>query len=155
MIFQIVDVQLEDDSSSKKMRMTIAELTRPARALKMKIKAANKKKSGRKKKVPVRPAKYHNWHTPFCWSQIQLAAKQVGWTMSSSEIVRVLQKRDPEVFAGLRRTTINSWIDRTGERPRWTDKMMKKVEQGNDPGHNKGGQRGVLVRLNWTDTNLS
>jgi hypothetical protein len=72
---------------SKKEKLPTAELSRPGRALKRKFKAGNRKPQGRKQKLPLRPAKYHNWFTPFVWSQIQIAAKKVGWTMSASEIV--------------------------------------------------------------------
>jgi hypothetical protein len=72
-------MELSDQShASKKAKQTIVELTWPARALKEKIKAKNKKPQGRKRIHQARSAKYHNWHTPFCWSQIQLAAKKSG-----------------------------------------------------------------------------
>jgi hypothetical protein len=66
--------------------------------------------------------------------------------MSASEIVATAKRMDPVVFDGLRRTTVDGWIDRSGERPRWKDSVLRKIDQGNDPGHNKGGSRGVLVR---------
>jgi hypothetical protein len=66
--------------------------------------------------------------------------------MSSSAMVTALRRMDPDTFAGISRTTIEGWIDRTGDRPQWRDAVLQKVEQGNDPGHNKGGRRGVLVR---------
>lgn len=113
--------------------------------LKNKLKEANRKPQGRKRKLPMRPVKYHNWHTPFAWTQIEKAVKHAGWEMSASAIVAAAQKIDPEVFKGLRRTTVNSWIDRSGTRPRWTDAIHAKIQQGNDPGHNRGGQHGVLV----------
>jgi hypothetical protein len=91
-----------------------------------------KNPKGRKRKNEPRPAKYHNWHTPFCWSQIKIAAKQVGWKMSASAIVRALNRTDPETFAGISRTTVEAWIDRKGPKPRWSDAVLKKVEQGND-----------------------
>jgi hypothetical protein len=138
-------MELSDHHTSKKAKQTIAELTRPARALKEKIKAKNQKPQGRKRIHEARPAKYHNWHTPFCWSQILLAAKKVGWQMSSSAMVGTLRRMDPETFAGISRTTIEAWIDRTGDKPQWRNTVLQKVEQGNDPGHNKGGRRGVLV----------
>jgi hypothetical protein len=65
--------------------------------------------------------------------------------MSSSAIVSALRRMDPDTFAGISCTTIETWIDRTGDKPRWRDAVLQKVEQGNDPGHNKGGRRGVLV----------
>lgn len=132
------------DSPTKKTK--VAELTRPARALKEKIRSAKKSQKGRKRKNMARPAKYHNWHTPFCWSQIKIAAKQVGWKMSASAIVRALHRMDPDTFAGISRTTVEGWIDRKGPKPRWSDAVLKKVQQGNDPGHSKGGRRGILVR---------
>jgi hypothetical protein len=49
--------------------------------------------------------------TPFCWSQIKIAAKQVGWRMSSSAIVRALNRMDPDTFAGISHTAIDTWID--------------------------------------------
>lgn len=66
--------------------------------------------------------------------------------MSASKIVGMAKQMDPVVFDGLRRTTVDGWIDRSGERPRWKDSVLRKMDQGNDPGHNKGGSRGVLVR---------
>ena len=132
-------------SPAKKSKKNIAELTRPARAIKEKIRSAKKKPQGRKRVNEARPAKYHNWHTPFCWSQIKIAAKQVGWRMSASAIVHALNHMDRDTFAAISRTTVDSWIDRKGPKPRWSDAVLKKVEQGNDPGHNKGGRRGILV----------
>ena len=68
-ILQIIEMELSDQShASKKAKQTIVELTQPARALKEKIKAKNKKPQGRKRIRQARPATYHNWHTPFCWS---------------------------------------------------------------------------------------
>jgi len=136
-------LDLQDTSNSS--TTTVAELTRPARALKRKLHLA-KKSSGRKETKVIRPATYHNWHTPFVWKQIQRAVKHVGWKMSASAIVKTLQTWDPIVFKGLRNSTVNSWIDRSGSKPKWTEALLHKVDQGNDPGHNKGGQRGVLVR---------
>ena len=66
--------------------------------------------------------------------------------MSASAIVQALKRMDPDTFADISRTTIEGWIDRKGPTPRWSDAVLKKVEQGNDPGHSKGGRRGILVR---------
>jgi hypothetical protein len=135
-------LELEDRVSPTKK---IVELTRPVRALKEKIRSVKKSPKGRKRKNKARSAKYHNWHTPFCWSQIKIAAKQVGWKMSASDIVRALRRMDPDTFAGISRTTVEGWIDRKGPKPQWSDAVLKKAEQGNDPGHSKGGRRGILV----------
>ena len=85
-------MELRDHTSpNKKAKGEIAELTRPARALKAEIRNKNRKPQGRKKIYATRPAKYHNWHTPFCRSQILLAVKEVGWRMGASDIVRALK----------------------------------------------------------------
>jgi hypothetical protein len=65
--------------------------------------------------------------------------------MSASAIVHALNCMDPDTFAGISCTTIDAWIDWKGPKPRWSDAVLKKVEQGNDPGHNKGGRQGILV----------
>jgi hypothetical protein len=120
-------------------------LSRPGRAIKRKFKNDHKKPQGRKATLPVRPAKYHNWFSPFVWSQIEIAIRQVGWKMGASEIVAAAKRIDPVVFEGFTRTTVKSWIDRSGDRPKWTKAILQRIDRGNDTGHNKGGQRGVLV----------
>ena len=74
--------------------------------------------------------------------------------MSASAIVHALNRMDPDTFANISRTTIEGWIDRNGPKPRWSDAVLKKVEQGNDPGHSKGGRRGILVRNQLSKKNL-
>lgn len=145
-MWQVINVELTDSTPSSSAH-SIAELSRPARELKKIIKDKTKKPQGRKTKIPDRPAKYHNWFSPFAWSQICIAAKKAGWDMSASRIVKAAQLSDPVVFAGLARTTVNSWIDRSKTRPCWKASVLQRVHQGNNPGHNKGGQRGVLVRI--------
>ncbi|KAF8193422.1 hypothetical protein BJ912DRAFT_241100 [Pholiota molesta] len=125
---------------------SIAELSRPARALKEKFKAAVQKPQGRQRTNLPRPAKYHNWFSPFLWSQIEKAKKHAGWDMKASAIVAAAKKIDPVVFKGLSRTTVEGWIDRSGKVPRWTENVLRRIQQGNNPGHNKGGQRSVLSR---------
>lgn len=98
-----------------------------------------------KAEIPLQPAKYHNWFTSFVWSQIQIAANKVRWTISTSEIVAMAKQMDPVVFDGLHQTTVDGWINCSGERPHWKDSVLRKIDQGNDPGHNKGGSQGVLV----------
>jgi hypothetical protein len=111
-------MELAEKSSPNKKARNVAELTHPARQLKAKIKAATKKPRGHKKQHESRPVKYHNWHTPFCWSQIEIAAKQAGWRMSSYDIVWNLKKMDSNTFAGISRTTVESWIDhKTSAKP--------------------------------------
>ena len=76
-----------------------------------------------------------------------MAGKEAGWQMSSSEIRNQLQSKDLVVFAGISQTTINSWIDRSGSRARWSDTALKLAEKGNHQRHPNGGHRGVLVSL--------
>ncbi|KAG7098089.1 hypothetical protein E1B28_000063 [Marasmius oreades] len=72
----------------------VAEESRPARAIAEKIKLKTRKAAGHKLlENPVhekRPARYVNWLTPFCWTQIKTVAKKTG--MSPTEIVRELKK---------------------------------------------------------------
>ena len=99
------------DDSHRKTRSSITELSCPARMLKQKFKDDNRKPQGWKRKRFLKSAKYHNWHTPFIWTQIEIAVCQVGWKMGGSAIVAAARKLDPVLFAGLSRTTVNSWID--------------------------------------------
>lgn len=110
---QRIDVDLQPPPSQKS-KTTIAELSRPQRAFKEKHRTKYKKAPGRKRKHEPRSAKYHNWHTPFLWTQIESAAREVG-------------------FAGLRRSTVYDWIDYSGDRPKWKDWVIEKAERGNDP----------------------
>jgi len=92
---QLIELALEDstDPSLKKIKGNIAELTRPARNLKGKIHAQNRKPQAQKQKHKPRATKYHNWLTPFCWTQIVLVVKQVAWRMGASDIASGLKKR--------------------------------------------------------------
>jgi len=72
----------------------VPELTRPARELKAKYQDQNHKPQGwkQKEKNKPRPAKYCNWLTPFCWTQIIAVTKEVGWAMGASDITNQLKK---------------------------------------------------------------
>lgn len=65
--------------------------------------------------------------------------------MSTSKIVKAAKLSDPVVFARLACTTVNSWIDQSKARPCWTAAVLRRIDQGNNPGHDSGGQQGVLV----------
>lgn len=67
--------------------------------------------------------------------------------MSATEIVQKLKASDPETFAGLSRSTVYDWIDYSGTHPCWKASVLERVERGNDPGHSRGGRRGILVRI--------
>src|ERR1700678_2750891 len=92
------------NKSLKKIKGNIPELTRPARELKTKMRegkmrAKKRKAPGRETIHKPRPAKYHNWLTPLCWTQVTIIAKQVSWRMNASAITDVLKKRDPIIFS--------------------------------------------------------
>jgi hypothetical protein len=144
-----IPLELIDPGISKKQRMDLAEETRPARLLKKKINDKNRKPQGRKKKHEQRRAKYHNWFTPACWRMIEQAGKAAGWKMSATRIVKIAKTRNPEIFENLSRETVRDWIDKSGERPRWSDATLRRVEAGNAPGHANGGHRGVFVSSSY------
>jgi len=75
---------------------------------------------------------------------ISRAAIVVGPKMSPVAIVKELQKKDGLLFAKLASQTVGAWIDRTGEVPRWSDRTLERVAQGNHPGGLKT-RVGVLV----------
>jgi hypothetical protein len=133
---------------TKKPKLTIAEHTRPKRALIRDHHEAHRNPKGRKKNKETgqpTPAKYHNWFTPLCWSAIKLAGEIAGSKMSATQIVNICRARQPEVFAGLTRETVKGWIDRTGDKAKWSEATLRRVEAGNVPGHTKGGPQGALV----------
>lgn len=82
--------------------------------------------------------------TPLLWSIISRAAIVVSPKMSPVAIVKELQKKDGLLFAKLASQTVGAWIDRTGEVPRWSDRTLEWVAQGNRPGGLKT-RVGVLV----------
>lgn len=109
-----------------------------------------KKYQGRPRVHEHRDAKYHNWFSPFLWTQIEQGAKHpsVGRRMSTWNLVKVMQKQDPVTFKKLSRNTIEAWIDRSDpERPRWSDSTLAKVEAANFQGHSHGGRKGALVSI--------
>ncbi|KAF8805768.1 hypothetical protein BYT27DRAFT_7103765, partial [Phlegmacium glaucopus] len=72
-------------------------------------------------------AKYHNWFSPFLWSQIEVTVKQVGQKMGASEIVHAVKRINPVDFEGLSCTTVKSWIDCSGNKPRWTNAVLRGI----------------------------
>jgi len=132
------------DSPSKCQRLDTAETSRPARALKKQIKDKTRKPQGPKVKTVPRPAKYTNWFTPFAWATIKAATREVG-NWSASEIASTLQRRHPETFESISRTTINDWIDRSGPVPKWKQSVLDRANDGNNPQYNINGRAGVLV----------
>ncbi|KAF4617264.1 hypothetical protein D9613_005664 [Agrocybe pediades] len=123
---------------------SMAEHTRPARALRTKFHSEKKKPQGRKLKNEPRDAKYHNWFMPMTWLLIEKATKKAGWEMSPTEIVKQAKQLNPQIFEGLSRTTVTTWIDRSTGKPRWKDEVLNRVKQGYQPGHHNGGRSGIL-----------
>lgn len=107
-------------------------------------KRANRASCGRKRKHPPVEAERTNWFSPFLFTQIDAAAKQVGWQMSPAAIVDLLQKRDPVVFSRLTRQVVGRWIDRADGRPKWKAAVMVRLEAGNRPG-GQPTRHGILV----------
>lgn len=134
---------------------SVAELSRPERQTERKFKAKTRKPSGRKATHQPKDARYHNWFTPFLFNQIENARIFAGgpkW--STRAIVKVLKLRNPVVFAKLNRTTIDMWIDRSGRKPRWSDRTVERIEEGNQTGHSNAGRKGVLVCFSHSRTQL-
>ena len=127
-----------------------AELSHPEHAQKERVRQ-KKKYKGRTRKHEAHDAVYHNWFSPFLWSQIDGAVKHpsVGNNMSSWYLIKVLKLKDPVVFAQLSRSTIKNWIDQMGSKPQWSDATLRKAEQGNHQGHNHGGWQGALVNVKY------
>ena len=67
--------------------------------------------------------------------------------MSETRIVALLKRQDPVTFAGLSRSTVQKWIDRTGPKPCWTKETLTMAEKAELQG-GYGGRVGVLVRFN-------
>jgi hypothetical protein len=144
-----------EDAPTKRQKHSVAELSRPNRAQQERGRQEKKEtqKKGRPRVHQARDAFYHNWFSPFLWRQILAAGTEVGWEMSPSAIRNWLQKKDPAVFAKISRTTISEWIDRSGSRPKWSEKALRLAENGNHQLHPEGGCRGALV--SGPDTQVS
>ena len=67
----------------------------------------------------------------------------LAWPLASGQSQHITIQKD--LKDGLHQTTVDGWINCSGERPHWKDSVLRKIDQGNDPGHNKGGSQGVLV----------
>jgi hypothetical protein len=140
----IKPLELHDDGDL--MKQNIAEESRPGRAFKEKAKKrAQEGTSKPRTSKPKKDAVYVNWFTPFLWSQILQAARDVGWQMRAQAIVDLLNQRNPVSFASLNRSTVYDWIDRSGPAPRWKEQVLERAARGNDPGHSRGGRRGALA----------
>lgn len=131
-----------EDTPSKRPKLSVAELSRPNQAESERTcrKHREAQQRGHPRVLEHKNTVYHNWFSPFLWSQILLAGKAVGWQMSASAICNCLQKKDPAVFGKISRTTINEWIDRSRDRPRWSENTLRLAEKGNHQRHPNGGR---------------
>ena len=73
-----------------------------------------------------------------------------GPKWSTRSIAKELKKRDPVTFQGFSHTTLDKWIDRTGDKPKWSERTHECVKHGNDPGHANGGRKGIFVSIDVT-----
>ena len=106
------------------------------------------KPQGQKAFRTEKQVKHHNWFTPFLFKQIENARIAAGGPKWSTRAVeRELKKRDPVVFKDFSHTTMNEWIDRSQDTPKWSDKTLVRIKRGNEVGHANGGRKGVLVSL--------
>lgn len=142
----MLDLSSMKDCSPTISHSSIAELTRPNRAAKEHERQRKQKKctSGCKCTHEKKDAVYHNWHGPFTWIQIENAIKHPSVMWSLSHLVQYLKRKDPVIFKGLARSTVEGWIDRTGK-PRWTEAALRMAELGNHQGHSNGGWKGIFV----------
>lgn len=104
---------------------------------------------GRKKKDEInKPMQRVHWTGPLLWPQIELAARQVGYPWSPTEIVQRLRKANP-VFEHLSPRRISEWRNSDiGDRLVWEDRVLKSVKKK----HKAGGtvtRVGILVSLQW------
>lgn len=127
----------------------VAEASRPNRLFKEDVRQ-DREAAGRPRIHNFKATTVTNWMTPLLWIQIERAAKRAGHSMRPQEIVHELRKTDNIVFARIAPQTVGAWIDRTGPSPRWSDKTLKRVQQGNKPG-GLTTRVGALVR---SDINL-
>ena len=94
-----------------------------------------------------KPARYVNWITLFCWSQIETADQKTktGEGLSPTGIVQWLHRFDNATFSRLHKSTVADWIEKKNGIRVWKESILACAKQGNLPGHDKGGCRGVLV----------
>jgi hypothetical protein len=122
----------------------MAEATRPNRAFKEE-KRRERTDVGRPRVNEYKEAILMNWMSPVVWSIIDRVSKHHP-KMKPSEIVNELKLKDPILFAKLAPQTLGAWIDRSGDRPVWSERTLEWVATGNRPG-GLTTRVGVLVCL--------
>jgi len=138
-IFQkrVQDVLRDVPLSSTPFPHGLAEASRPLRAIRYQDKQDNPSNCGPKRKPENdvhTPAIRVNWQQPFLWSQILLAERNVGYGMSPVEICREVKNLNPVAFASLTPQVVGRWIDRSGVKPVWHEKVLQRAADGNRPG---------------------
>ena len=112
--------------------LNVAEATRPNRAFKEDKRHAQTE-VGRPRVKEYKEAVLMNWMSPLVWSVIDRVSRGHS-RMKPTEIVRELKLKDPILFAKLTTQTLGAWIDRSGDRPVWSEKTLERVGKGNKPG---------------------
>lgn len=146
---QVVDAEFHHYSDYD---TNIAVKSRPAHEIRDWYKSkerrlGNKTKVGRNKTRTKNSARYVNWITPFCWTQIQLAGRKTKTVegLSPSGIVKWLHCFDNPTFCRLSKSTVAEWIEKRNGIRVWKESILCRAKRGNMPGHDKGGCRGILV----------
>jgi hypothetical protein len=122
-------LELDSNSSSS---FSLAEATRPNRAFK-EIKRQERTDVGRPRVKEYKDAVLTNWMSPVVWSIIDRVSKYHP-KMKPTEMVKDLKWKDPVLFAKLTTQVLGAWIDRSGDRPVWSETTHKRVAMGNRPG---------------------
>ena len=119
---------LADDVAS--VEHSIAEMSRPNRAFKQQAKEASSRQC--QIKNPTIATRI-TWYNPFLWRHFEDAANQPSMKsrLNASQIVKYLQKKDPQLFVRLTRQVVARMIDfnpKDGGRPRWTQETLTAVQ---------------------------
>ena len=88
-----------------------------------------------------------NWHTPFVWGQVEMAAVQAGKPRRPRDIMREAKKLNPTVFDTLTEQVVGRWIDKEAKQrgvSRWSKEALEQVAKGNSPG-GETTRVGILV----------
>ncbi|TFY75668.1 hypothetical protein EWM64_g8344, partial [Hericium alpestre] len=111
-----------------------AEKSRPYREFK-ELAREDRDPRGRKRKHGAQVAKRENWTNPLLFEQIINAGREAGPHLSATEIVKILQRRNPVHFARLTSQVLGRYIERPIDGlPRWKESILQRVEHGMKPG---------------------
>ena len=130
---QLNQLSANTSPSSSSQALAVAEASRPCREFKEHLRQ-DRGKVGRPRSNAYEPTVLTNWMSPLLWMTIERVALHFKPEMSPADIVRELKKLNSAQFSRLAPQTLGRWIDRTGEAPRWSDKTIARVQDGNRPG---------------------